>query len=223
LSSLATGGADVLLDLDGTLTDPRDGIVRCIQYALEQLGADVPDAAGLEQYIGPPIRDTFRDLLPGRETAVERAVALYRERFVPTGMFENRLYVGIPELLKALNDAGLRLHLCTSKPHPYARRILEHFALAPFFASIHGSELDGTRNEKSELVAHVLRCEALSAARCRMVGDRRFDIEAAAHHAVASVGVLWGYGSRAELEAAGARWLVETPGALRALLLQAMN
>ncbi len=210
---------ELIFDFDGTLTDPREGIVRCVQHALARLGADVPAEAALERHIGPPLRDAFRELLPGRESEVERAVALYRERFAPIGMFENRVYAGIPELLKALVAAGRRLHVCTSKPHPFARRILEHFGLAPFFASIHGSELDGTRNEKGELLAHVLEQQGLAPAGCIMLGDRRFDLEAASQCGVASVGVLWGYGSRAELEAAGASWLAQSPGALGAWLL----
>ena len=212
----------LLFDLDGTLTDPRDGIVRCVQHALAELGAAVPHESALERYIGPPLRDTLRELLPGREPAIERAVELYRERFVPVGMFENRVYPGIPQLLQALVQAGRTLHLCTSKPHPFARRILEHFGLAPFFASIHGSELDGTLNEKGELLAHILRQERLAPASCLMLGDRRFDVEAAAQCGVASVGVLWGYGSRAELQAAGAGWLAESPDALCRWLLAAI-
>lgn len=211
--------AHLLFDLDGTLTDPREGILRSMQHALARLGAEVPSEAHLERYIGPPLRDTFRDLLPGRASEVERAVDLYREHFVPVGMFENRVYPGIPALLQALVDAGRRLHLCTSKPHPFARRILEHFRLDRFFASIHGSELDGTRNEKGELVAYLLRQEGLAPARCLMLGDRRFDVEAAAQCGIASVGVLWGYGSRSELQDAGARWLAESPEALAAWLL----
>jgi phosphoglycolate phosphatase len=211
----------LLFDLDGTLTDPREGIVRCYQYALARLGAEVPGEAELERHIGPPLRSALRELLPGREADVEHAVELYRERFTPIGMFENRVYAGIPELLKALGDAGRRLHVCTSKPHPFARRILEHFKLERFFASIHGSELDGTRNDKDELLAHLLSREGLAPARCLMLGDRRFDVEAASRLGVASVGVLWGYGSRAELEAAGAGWLAESPKQLLALLLSA--
>jgi phosphoglycolate phosphatase len=193
--------------------------VRCIQHALAGLGADVPAEATLERHIGPPLRDAFRELLPGRESEVERAVELYRERFVPVGMFENRVYAGIPELLKALVEAGRTLHVCTSKPHPFARRILEHFELAACFTSIHGSELDGTRNDKGELLSHVLEQQGLEPARCVMLGDRRFDVEAASQCGVASVGVLWGYGSRAELEAAGAGWLAESPRALASWLL----
>ena len=209
----------LIFDLDGTLTDPREGILRCFQYALTRLGADVPDEAALERHIGPPLRDTLRELLPGREPEVERAVEIYRERFAPIGMFENRVYAGIPELLESLVDAGRTLHLCTSKAHPFARRILEHFGLDRFFASIHGSELDGTRNDKRELLAHLRDREALASASCLMLGDRRFDVEAATQCGVASVGVLWGYGSRSELEAAGATWLAESPQDLSALLI----
>jgi phosphoglycolate phosphatase len=213
----------LLFDLDGTLTDPRDGIVRCIQHALAELGVAVPHDTALERYIGPPIRDTFRELLPGHEASVERAVELYRARFLALGMYENRVYPGIPELLRSLCDAGLALHLCTSKPHLFARRILEHFALDAFFTSIHGSELDGTRNEKGELLAYILEREALVPADCAMIGDRRFDIEAASHNGVVGIGVLWGYGSRAELELAGAPHVVASPDALERLILGAAD
>jgi phosphoglycolate phosphatase len=212
---------NLLFDLDGTLTDPREGIVRCFQHALRRLGAEVPEEAALERHIGPPLRNALRELLPGREAEIERAVEAYRERFAPIGMFENRVYTGIPELLKALVQAGNTLHLCTSKPRPFARRILEHFGLERYFASIHGSELDGTRNDKRELLVYLLGRERLTPARCLMLGDRHFDVEAASHCGVASVGVLWGYGSREELEAAGAAWLAESPEALRALLVSA--
>jgi phosphoglycolate phosphatase len=195
--------------------------VRCIQHALAGLDAQVPDAAALERHIGPPLRDCFRELLPGKQASIERAIELYRERFVAVGMYENHVYAGIPALLKALVDSGRALHLCTSKPHVFARRILEHFALDSFFTSIHGSELDGTRNEKTELLAYVLEQESLPAAHCAMVGDRRFDIEAAAQHDVVGIGVLWGFGSRAELELAGARHLAASLAELERLLLRA--
>jgi phosphoglycolate phosphatase len=211
--------AHLLFDLDGTLMDPRDGIVRSMQYALARLGVVVPDEAALERYIGPPLRSAFLELLPGREASVERAVELYRERFVPTGMFENRVYAGVPDLLRALVHAGRSLHLCTSKPHPFARRILEHFGLDALFVSIHGSELDGTRGDKGELLAHLLERQELAPESCLFLGDRRFDVEAASQCGVPSVGVLWGYGSRLELESAGAGWLAETPDALQSLLL----
>jgi len=197
----------VFFDLDGTLTDPKPGIVRSIQYALGRLGRSVPEEEALLWCIGPPLRSSFVELLGG-ETEADRAVELYRERFGDVGLFENHVYPGIPSLLRALGSAGWTVHVATSKPHVYARRIVEHFELMPYFGEIFGSELSGERTDKTELLAHALRESGAPASHSVMIGDRSHDIIGAVGNGVEGVGVLYGYGSREELIRAGARTIV---------------
>lgn len=190
-----------LFDLDGTLTDPFEGITRSIQYALENMGAEVPHATDLKWCIGPPLWDSFKVLLKtDNQIDLDRAVDLYRERYTVTGLFENTLIAGVPELLKTLTGDGRRLHVCTSKPHSYAGKIVEHFGLRDFFGTVFGSELDGTRSAKADLISHILETEDLSASEVVMIGDRKHDLIGANANNVASIGVLWGYGDQAELQ-----------------------
>jgi phosphoglycolate phosphatase len=204
---------NVLFDLDGTLTDPREGILGCINHALRSLGQPVPPEEVLERFIGPPLRSIFGELLGASSGGeqVEAAVDLYRERFSSVGMFENLVYDGIPDVLAALSSRGARLFVATSKPRVFAEQILEHFGLARYFDAVYGSELDGRLSEKADLVGHALLTSRLSAAETLMVGDRRHDIVGALRHQVTPVGVLWGYGSEDELVAAGARRLLREP------------
>jgi phosphoglycolate phosphatase len=208
---------NVLFDLDGTLTDPREGIVACIQHALASLLRPVPDESALLKFIGPPLRDCFRELL-GSDDGVEAAVAAYRDRFRAVGMLENAVYEGIPEALATLRTRGARLYVATSKPRVFAERILEHFDLAKHFTATYGSELDGTRSDKRELIAHVLAESRLSPHSTVMVGDRSHDVLGARANAVLPVGVLWGYGSREELTAAGAERLCVDPSELERIV-----
>ena len=202
---------DVLLDLDGTLTDPAEGITRCIRHALEAYGHDVPPDAALLRCIGPPLLDSFAELVPDAPPAHHRSLLdSYRERFRERGMFENRPYDGVHDALGALCEGGARLHLATSKPLVFARRIVRHFELEGFFASLHGSELDGTRSDKAELIRHVLSAQGIDAAEAIMVGDRRHDVAGARANEVRAIGVLWGYGSREELLTAGADALLQS-------------
>lgn len=202
---------DVLLDLDGTLTDPAEGITRCIRHALETHGHASPPDAALLGCIGPPLLESFAELVP--EAGPDHHLELlerYRERFRERGMFENRPYDGIQAALGALGEAGARLHLATSKPLVFARRIVEHFDLAGHFTSLHGSELDGSRSDKAELISHLLSARGIAARDAIMVGDRRHDVAGARANGVRAVGVLWGYGTREELVAAGAERLLES-------------
>lgn len=209
----------VLFDLDGTLTDPFVGITRSIQYALERMEADIPLAEDLSWCIGPPLWDSFRVLLQSDDRAVlDRAVAFYRERYSDVGLLENTLIAGIPELLEGLRDAGAVLHVCTSKPNLYAGRIVEHFGLRPFFGTVYGSEADGTRSAKAELIAHILEGEGLEASDVAMVGDRKHDLIGANANGVAGVGVLWGYGSREELAAESPVLIARQPEEVSAIL-----
>jgi phosphoglycolate phosphatase len=210
----------VLLDLDGTLIDPRAGLIGSIQYALAQLGQPVPPAGDLLWMIGPPLRLSFGKLL-GRQDLTELAIARYRERYFAGGMYDAVVYAGIPEALEQLCAAGCRLILATSKPHHYARPILKHFALAPRFAAIHGPELDGRHDAKTELLAHILAKHKLDPQTAIMVGDRKFDVAAANSNGIASIGAAWGYGSIAELRAAGAASICDAPCQLAPLILAA--
>jgi phosphoglycolate phosphatase len=204
----------LLLDLDGTLVDPGPGIIGSCRHALEQLGVAAPDAAALRSIIGPPIRQSFAALLGGAAD-VETAVGLYRARYSSVGLYEAAVYPGIVEAMQAQVARGARLVLCTAKAAVFARRVVEHFGLAPYLSGIYGAELDGRFEDKGELIGHLLAEEGLDPAQVCMVGDREHDVFAAARHGIPTVGVLWGYGGRAELEAAGAALLIEAPEALR--------
>lgn len=202
----------VLFDLDGTLTDPFEGITASIRHALERMGRLAPTPAELRWCIGPPLHDSFPLLLGSAEPVdVADAIRLYRERYIDVGKFENKLIDGISELLDELVDEGVALFVATSKPVAYARDILEHFDLMRRFLSLYGSGLDGTNAAKADLLKHLLTAENIAPADTIMIGDRCHDIEGAKANGVRSVGVLWGYGDRAELEAAGADWIVERP------------
>jgi len=208
-----------LFDLDGTLTDPREGITRCIAYALERMGREPPPLAQLTFAIGPPLRDSLATLLGTRERAeVERALALYRERFADVGLFENRPYDGIDAALQAIAATGTRLFVATSKPLVYAERIVRHFGLHAHFIAVHGCELDGTREDKRDLLAHLLPLHGIAPANAVMIGDRGADMIAARHHGVHALGVLWGYGSRTELTDAGAQSFCASPRDLASAL-----
>ncbi|MCA8929311.1 MAG: HAD family hydrolase [Alphaproteobacteria bacterium] len=200
-------------DLDGTLTDPKPGITACIRHALQRLGRTPPPADDLTWCIGPPLLASFETLLGDRELA-PRALALYRERFGAVGLFENRVYDGIPATLAACRQAGLRLFVATSKPTVYATRIAAHFSFDRHFEAVCGSELDGTRTDKSALLAWVLARHGLDPARTVMIGDRHHDMVGARNNGMAGLGVAYGYGSRAELADAGAFRIVTDPAAI---------
>jgi phosphoglycolate phosphatase len=167
----------IIFDLDGTLCDPREGILRCFRHALDALGQSSPPEDELARYIGPPLKESFAALLnPGDIKLIGQAVELYRQRFVAHGMFENAVYAGIESALAAL-EPYIRLYVVTSKPTVFALQILEHFGLQRFFRRTYGSELDGTRSDKAKLIAHVLAEEKIPAAEAVMVGDREHDVE----------------------------------------------
>ncbi len=208
---------NLLFDLDGTLTDPMNGITRCIRFALDEMGFDAPPAADLTWCIGPPLRESFVRLL-GAEDKADDALAYYRRRFASVGMFENKVYPEIPSVLEKLNSDGHRLFVATSKPHVYARPILEHFGLDHWFEAIHGSELDGARVRKPDLLSHILKTENLDAASSVMIGDRRHDVEGARATGVRAVAVTWGYGDGVELEDADPDAFCDAPSAIPKVL-----
>ena len=190
----------VLLDLDGTLTDPKRGITQCIAHALSQMGATVPSTDNLPFAIGPLLRSSIAALLNTNDIAtIERAMVLYRERFATVGLFENEVYAGVPEMLVTLKTRDLRLFLATAKPDVYATPNLAHFALHAPFAAVYGPALDGTLQNKSDLLAHLFASEKLVPSQAVMVGDRAHDIDAAHANGCRAIGVTWGYGGREAL------------------------
>ncbi len=215
----------VLLDLDGTLTDAGPGIVNCIRYALDDMGIAHPDDATMRTFLGPPLADTFGRHFGMSEADTAYAIEKYRERYHDVGLFENAVYDGIPELLQQLGDADVVLAVATSKPTYSATRILEHFDLDQYLAFIGGADLAGVRHDKAAVIDHTLEeLDALGrstdGARIVMIGDREHDVHGARAHGIDTIGVLWGYGSADELLGAGAVQLVESPQALRAVLVQ---
>jgi phosphoglycolate phosphatase len=203
---------NILFDLDGTLTDPAEGIVRCIQYSLSTLNLRCPSATELTSYIGPPLRQCFTAMCNSSDEAlIERAVALYRERFSTKGLFENTVYADVPQMLAELQAMSYRLFVATSKPKVYAEKILQHFSLAEYFVEIHGNELDGRLDDKAELIRELLEQHSLWSDETIMVGDRKHDVIAARRNDVVSLGVTYGYGSKAELIEAGVGHLCRQP------------
>lgn len=209
----------LLFDLDGTLTDPFEGITRSVEYALNAFGIEVEDRRVLAPFIGPPLVESLTERYGFTMEDAVAAVAKYREYFAVKGLYENELFEGIPELLSDCRKAGYKITMATSKPTHYARIIAEHFDIARYFDAIHGSSLDGTRITKSSVVAEVVAEEHLDPARALMIGDRRHDVEGAGEHGIRTVGVLYGYGSREEHEAAGAAYIVNDLDELRELLI----
>ena len=189
----------LLFDLDGTLTDPKVGICTCVQYALASFGIEEPDLDKLEPFIGPPLKNSFMNYYHLTEEQAEEAVEKYRERFKDTGIFENKLYDGIEQMLIALNSKGIHLAVASSKPQVFVERILEHFHIARYFRVVVGSELDGTRVNKEEVIEEALRQlfgdKPVDKSQVYMIGDRRYDAEGAKKVGVESVCVTYGYGS----------------------------
>ena len=206
----------VLFDLDGTLTDPRVGITGSIRHALREMGVEHDPADDLTWCIGPPIQRSFEKLLgPAR---ADEGVAHYRARYGAGGLFENELFAGIDTTLASLAADGLRLFVATSKAHHFARPIVAHFGLDRYFMAVEGAELDGTRSDKAEVIAHVLALHHVDPARAIMIGDREHDIIGARKNGLRNIGVLYGFGDAAELEAAGADQLCASPADILACL-----
>ncbi len=219
----------ILFDLDGTLTDPKQGITGCVQYALRKLGMEAPDADALEPFIGPPLLDSFQEFCGFDEEKGLQAVAYYRERYAASGWFENEAYPGIVEMLARLQEAGCHLAVASSKPEVFVEKILVHFGMRPYFEVVVGSELDGSRARKEEVVEEALRqllgedAPAKGAAGNRtdvvMAGDRKFDVKGAQQFGLASIGVTYGYAAEGELAEAGADRIVDTVEELAEALL----
>jgi len=201
---------EIYFDLDGTLTDPKLGIIRSVQYALSKLDRAAPPEDELTWCIGPPLRASLKTML-GTDELADRAMLLYRERFADVGIFENEIYPGIEETLSVLTASGRRLFVATSKPSLYAERIIDYFKLRVYFERVFGSELDGRRSDKTELLGYALETTRVDPSQAVMIGDRSHDMIGARNNGMMAVGVLYGYGSEEELLDAGAHYVCPTP------------
>jgi len=211
----------LLFDLDGTLTDPSEGITRCIQHALERLGRAYPPKAELLRYIGPSLRWTFPRLLGTEdEELIEAAVCFYRERFADVGLFENEVYAGVPELLEQLAGDAWPMYVVTSKPKVYADRIIQHFGFDRCFLGVYGPELSGRFDEKQELIGLLRHELPLKPQQMVMIGDRARDIESGKAHGTRTIGVTYGFGSEEELAAGKPDVIVRSPAEIRSVVYE---
>lgn len=210
----------LLMDLDGTITDPMIGITRCVEYALNHFGIQVKDLRELCPFIGPPLLDSFREFYHFTDEQAKEAAAKYRERFADTGIYENKLYEGMKDFLEEATRQGHTLILATSKPTVFAKRILDYFDIDRYFTFVAGSGLDGSFYTKGDVIRHALQSNNLTdLSSVVMIGDRKHDIIGAKGNQLDSIGVLYGYGDRAELSAAGADYIVTDIAELRRQLL----
>ncbi len=212
----------LLFDLDGTITDSSEGIINCVIYALEAAGVDTPDYTKLLGFIGPPLVEGFQDIVGMTEEDARQATAKYRERYSVIGLFENKVYEGIPTLLEDLKAQGKVIALATSKPETYSIRILQHFRLMKYFDVVVGSTLEGERNHKKDVIQEVFRRMNLpenEKEKVLMIGDRKQDVEGAKTCGISCAGVYYGFAEKGELEAAGADYIAEDVEALRKLIL----
>lgn len=214
-------GVTILLDLDGTLTDSAPGIVASMQYTVDKLALGPLPADARSRFVGPPMHDNLRHLFeltgatPTQEQ-LDQAVVVFREYYVPIGMFDNAVYDGVPEMVSGLMAAGARLAVATSKAEPYALQVIEHFGMTGCFAAIVGSTLDGARSSKADIIGEALaRLGEPDSGRTVMVGDRSHDVHGARAHGIACYGAGWGYGANGELEAAGVISVMSDPRQLR--------
>lgn len=210
----------ILFDLDGTLTDPGEGITNSVAYALEKFEIKNEDRSQLYKFIGPPLKDSFMEFYGFGEEDSQKAITYYRERFREKGMFENKVYDGIVELLSKLQKAGKQLIIATSKPEEFTLTILKYFDLLQYFDFVAGATMDGSRSEKEEIIHYALEhCQIENLDKTVMVGDRKFDILGAKANGIDSIGVLFGYGSLEELEMAGATYIADSPEMVEELVL----
>lgn len=201
----------LLFDLDGTLTDPSIGITNSVAYALSKFGINVEDKRTLYKFIGPPLVDAFSEYYGFSKEDSEKATAFYRETFSVKGLFENRVYDGVVEMLEALKNAGKRLIVATSKPEPFTMKILKHFDLLKYFDFVAAATFDSSRNSKDKVIAYALQSlDIKDRSEVVMIGDRHHDIDGAKENGIDSIGVLWGFGSREELETADATYIAES-------------
>lgn len=202
----------ILFDLDGTLTDAAEGITNSVKYALKKFSIEEKDKSKLRKFLGPPLLTSFKDFYGFTPEQAQKAVEYYREYFIPHGIFENKVYDGIPELLDYLKSQGRTLIVATSKPEPFAKKIAEHFDLAKYFDLIAGSNLDNTRSKKAQVIEYAFETLGIKdREQAIMVGDREHDIIGAHQAGIKSIGVLYGYAFTGELEKAGADFIAAAP------------
>ncbi|MGE6755450.1 HAD family hydrolase [Rossellomorea sp. NPDC071047] len=210
----------ILFDLDGTLSDPKEGITKSVQYALENLDVEVPDVQELECFIGPPLQVSFAEYYDFDEGKTQRAIDFYRERYKEKGMFENKLYSNIPSLLETLKEKGFTLVVATSKPTVFAEQIVKHFNIEQFFALIAGSNLDGTRTSKTEIIQYILDIyNEYEPGNFILIGDRKHDIIGANNTGIDSIGVTYGYGSFEEISESDPIYIVKNVVGIKDVLI----
>ena len=210
----------LLFDLDGTLSDPKEGITKSVQYALQKLNVYEPDLDKLECFIGPPLQISFSEYYGFHEEKTQTAINLYRERFKEKGMFENVLYPNIPSLLNSLKEQGYTLVLATSKPTIFAEEILKYFEIHHYFDCIVGSNLDGTRSSKTEIIQYILNTyKGHDSSEFIMIGDRKHDIIGANNSGIDSVGVIYGYGSLEEVKSSKPTYIADSVEQLREIII----
>ena len=202
---------NILIDLDGTLTDPKVGITTSARYGLEKIGHPISDEINIDWIIGPPLKASLAKILnvEADHVLAEQALMAYRERFAVKGLYENHVFEGVTETLAELKRRGYRLFVATAKPTVYAKQILEHFDLAQYFTEIYGSELNGERTNKAELIQYILAQQQLQADQCMMVGDREHDIFGARQNGMETIAVNYGYGSQQELALAQPKYQID--------------
>lgn len=216
----------LLFDLDGTLTDSKEGIIKCVQYALEKIGIIEKDVEKLKVFVGPPLQESFKMMYGFDDETTNKAIAYYRERFKPIGMFENKVYDGIPELLKTMKEHGKINLIASSKPEVFVKTILEHFDILKYFDIVVGASLDESRNSKEAVIEEALSQLKMadqngqySDDKCVMIGDRKYDINGAKYFGLRNIGVSYGFAPEGELEVAGAEVIVDTVEELTQVLL----
>ena len=207
----------ILFDLDGTLTNPKEGITKCVQHALRHFGIE-RDCDELTSFIGPPLKEQFMKYASLSEDEAVEAVRVYRERFAPIGLFENEIYPGVLDVLKELKNRGKIIALATSKPTVFATKIVEKYGIAPYLDYISGSELDGTNVEKSAVVRIAMEKSGATAEETVLVGDRMHDAEGAKENGIECIGVSYGFAAEGELERAGVKLIANTPTQLIEIL-----
>lgn len=211
---------EIFLDLDGTVTDSFPGIASSFTYALGFFGIEVKDSSELRRVVGPPLKDSFMNFYGLSDADADTALVKYREYYKERGIFDNSVYDGVEDMIRTLSEAGKRVYLATSKPRPFAERIIAHFGLTDYFTFVGGSEFDGTRSEKHEVIEYIIDRFAIKDRKAvLMVGDRLHDADGARKCGIDCCGVLYGYGTREELELHGVKYICDTPGDVVRLIL----
>ena len=208
----------ILFDLDGTLTDPGLGITNSVAYALKKYGIEVENRQSLYSFIGPPLNDSFKKYYGFSDEKAMEAIWCYREYFAEKGLYENEVYEGVEQLLGKIKESGRKIVLATSKPEQFAERILEHFDLRKYFDVVAGASMDEKRNKKGDVIKYAMEKGGFTSDGAVMIGDREHDVFGAKENGIDTIGVLYGYGSRDELEKAGAMHIAQTVEDIFALL-----